>query len=235
MPFMIGKTNDCSHISDHRIDLKCPHCGKFSHVTAVSIPRFEILARFRPNKVVIGYRCDACNEPICLRFPVLGFRLRDGRIDLGTDFEEIERPSETFEFSFLPPAVRADFQEALLCFSVGAHNAFAAMCRRTIQSACSDFGAKGKDKVTRQIDELKEDSGLEADDHEILRRIIIDGHDGAHPHLPKVCQARAAVLLGLMKDVLYQLYVRRGKLAEAARLRREAIADGSDKKDESAS
>jgi hypothetical protein len=56
-----------------------------------------------------------------------------------------------------------------------------------------------------------------------LKQIVIDGHDGSHPHLPKLNPQRAGVLLELMKDVLYQLYVRKGKLKEAMELRQAAI------------
>ena len=63
-----------------------------------------------------------------------------------------------------------------------------------------------------------------ADDEtfEQLHQIMLTGHDGAHPHLPELSAARAAVLLQLMKDVLYQLYVRPAKIREARELRRQA-------------
>jgi len=57
----------------------------------------------------------------------------------------------------------------------------------------------------------------------LLKQIIIEGHDGAHPHLPDLNQDRASILLELMKDVLYQLYVRKGKLQKAIELRKKAI------------
>jgi hypothetical protein len=56
-----------------------------------------------------------------------------------------------------------------------------------------------------------------------LHAIMLSGHDGAHPHLPALSPARAQVLLQLMKDVLYQLYVRPRKIREASELRREAM------------
>ena len=56
-----------------------------------------------------------------------------------------------------------------------------------------------------------------------LKQAIVDGHDGAHPHLPRLTSERAAVLFELMKDVLYQLFVRRSKIKEAMQLRRAAI------------
>jgi len=97
------------------------------------------------------------------------------------------------------------------------------MCRRTIQSSASIIGAKGKDKVLQQLTDLKEMAEIEEDDFEIIKQIILDGHDGAHPHLPSITVERANILLSLIKDVMYQLFVRRGKLAEASKLRKEQI------------
>lgn len=138
-------------------------------------------------------------------------------------YEEVERPSETFEFAYLKGDVEEDFREALTCYSNLCFNAFASMCRRTVQSVCTDFGAEGKDRVLNQLQDLKGMAEIDDDTFGLLKQIIIEGHDGAHPHLPKLNQNRAAVLLELIKDVLYQLYVRKGKLQEAMSLRKRAI------------
>ena len=61
-----------------------------------------------------------------------------------------------------------------------------------------------------------------------LKRIMIDGHDGAHPHLPKLNEKRASILLDLMKDILYQLFVRKAKIVEAETLRNQAITQKGD-------
>ena len=58
-----------------------------------------------------------------------------------------------------------------------------------------------------------------------LKAIILAGHDGAHPHLPKLSAERAAVLLELAKDALYQLFVRKAKIEESVRLRSAAVKD----------
>jgi hypothetical protein len=207
-------------ISDHAITLKCPHCAVVSHMSAVSIPRFEYLKRFEPQTVGIGYRCGSCNNTVFLRFvPKYEFPC----VHLSDEYEEVERPKETFEFQYLPEQVRRDFKEALDCYSISAFNAFAAMCRRCVQSAAADLGAKGKDKVLAQLQDLKDMAEIDNETFDLLKQIIIEGHDGAHPHLPAVDAKRAAVLLELGKDVMYQLYVRRGKLHEAMALRTEAI------------
>ena len=64
---------------------------------------------------------------------------------------------------------------------------------------------------------------------DLLKQIIISGHDGAHPHLPKLSAERAADLLELMKDVLYQVYMRKSKIQEAIKLRNQSIGHAASK------
>jgi len=64
---------------------------------------------------------------------------------------------------------------------------------------------------------------VDSETFETLKSIIIAGHDGAHPHLPELSPDRAQILLELMKDVIYQLFVRRGKIEEASAIRKKAI------------
>jgi hypothetical protein len=71
---------------------------------------------------------------------------------------------------------------------------------------------------------LKSTGTVDDQTFDVLKIIVIAGHDGAHPHLPALSPDRAEILLELMKDVLYQLFLRRAKLEEAAAKRNAAIA-----------
>ena len=208
-----------TEISDKIFTLKCPHCNTVSSTTLISPPYYPTLARYRPASVGIAYLCNACHAPIFLRFNVFNYDLGNYRIVISDSPELVEFPSIDFEFEYLPDQIRDDLKEAFSCYSVGCNNAFAAMCRRTIQSVAKEMGAKGKDKVQKQIEELREGSNLDDETFEIIHQIIIGGHDGAHPHLPTVTQERSAILLELFKDILYQLYVRRGKIKKVNELR----------------
>jgi hypothetical protein len=140
------------------------------------------------------------------------------------DFEEVQRPQELYDgLSYLPQQVADDFSEALTCYSQGCFNAFGAMCRRCIQSAAMALGVTGNDKVMAQINNLKALADLDESTIEELKQIVITGHDGAHPHLPSITQERASLLLIVMKDVLDQLFVRRGKIEEMMKVRRQRI------------
>src|SRR5580704_11221587 len=139
VPAVYIDTSDRLHheqLSD--LALTCPHCLVLAHITPQSVPRFAELSAHRPKQVGIVYRCDACNAPIFLRFNVRS--CGPARIELSSQFSEVERPQEKFSFSDLPEEVEAQFRETLLCYSHGLFNAFACMCRRTMQAVFADLG-----------------------------------------------------------------------------------------------
>ncbi|MCA9837739.1 MAG: DUF4145 domain-containing protein [Trueperaceae bacterium] len=222
---LVNKDNHYQLIFDKHYSVKCPHCSITASLSATSIPRFELLVRLKPEKVGIGYICNSCKEPVFLKFLVE--KTETSNVYISDSFEEVEFAQETFELQYLPEEVAQDFKEALDCYSMGCWNAFAAMSRRTIQTSSSVLGSEGNSKVQNQISDLKEMGVVDEETFEQLKTIIISGHDGAHPHLPKLEKDRASVLLQLMKDVLYQLFVRVEKIKEANSLRLKAIQDKS--------
>lgn len=216
--------NSIQDILDTPQNIVCPHCGHSTSLTLVSPPDYRTLARYKPSKVGMGYQCSSCFEPVFLKFNIENYDLSSfHRIRMNNKGIEIEKPTIDFDFEFIPESVLSDFKEALECYSITAYNAFAAMTRRTIQSSADMIGSKGKSKVQNQIKELKDMAEIDDDTFEVLKQIIIDGHDGAHPHLPNLSPERAEVLLELLKDVMYQLFVRKGKLKRASDLRKSQI------------
>ena len=222
MNMILANNNDSFNITDKHFTLKCPHCAVLSGLSAISVPRYELLRRYEPKSVGIAYQCDACQETVFLRFPV-SYEWGNSRVLIHDNYTEIERPQEDYEFRYLPDAVSADFREALTCYSNSCFNAFAAMCRRAIQSASTKIGVEGENKVLKQIKDLKDVAELDEETFELLKTIVLAGHDGAHPHLPALSPERARDLLELMKDVMYQLFVRKKKIQEAAEKRKQAV------------
>ncbi|MBI4222209.1 MAG: DUF4145 domain-containing protein [Planctomycetes bacterium] len=218
----ISANNDPQIIADKHFTVKCPHCNARAGVSLVSAPRWEYLHRFRPAWVGMAYRCDACNEPVFLKFRITSL---GDPVLIDEQPVEIQRAAETFELSYLPSDVASDFGEALTCYSHSCWNAFAAMCRRALQSAALVLGTEGSTKVQQQIESLHAMGVVDDEAFTQLKAIMLTGHDGAHPHLPKLSSKRCTVLLELMKDALYQLFVRKAKIEEAARLRKEAIQE----------
>jgi hypothetical protein len=219
----IRPDNSAPLIYDYPFSLKCPHCGVVSNISALALPDYNYGMRFQPQVVGLAYFCNNCKFPVFLRFKA-HYDPGNGRISLNRkSMEEVERSQETFEYQYLPDLVATDFREALTCYSHTCYQAFAAMCRRTAQSAFEQLGAAGKDRVMDQLKEIRETAHLDDETFEILKQIVVQGHDGAPPHLPRLDAQRAGVLLELMKDVLYQLFVRQAKIQEAIALRQQAI------------
>jgi len=202
---------------DNNLALKrCPHCS-------VSKPNLPVVWKSNTEnhsglnkRIWYIYLCKDCGGLI------MAFAT-EGKNTVSQIFPA--KVSETFDFEFLKGDVLEDFQEALKCYSIDSYNAFAAMCRRTIQSLATELGSDGKNKVTNQLANLKTILVIDDETYKILEQIIIAGHDGSHPHLPKLSPERAAVLLELIKDVLYQLYIRKVKIEDAIELRKKSIED----------
>jgi len=193
---------------------ECPHCGAHAQLLPVATPSFEVLRSCRPRHVGIGFRCAACNEP---RFARVAVRSIDAhRAELSSNLVEIERAQERFQYSYLPPSVERVFHEALQCYSAGCYNAFASMCRRTIQAALEDMGRNAK---LRWYDLLKEVVAIGQIDEATTQKLeaILFGADGT---IPEIGPDQAAFLIEVIKDMVYQGYVRVAKLRAAMKMRR---------------
>jgi hypothetical protein len=200
---------------------RCPHCSvskpNLPHLWSVTTENHS--GRNTRNWKI--YKCGNCGGLITAYAP-------QGHDDISQIYPS--KVSETFDFQYLSGEVLEDFQEALNCYSNNCFNAFASMCRRTIQSLATQLGSEGKDKVTNQLENLKNILEIDSETFTILEQIIIAGHDGAHPHLPKLSPQRATLLLELMKDVLYQLYIRKVKIEESIKLRQKTIEESKSNK-----
>jgi len=216
----IRQNDEIHHLIDNPIDMRCPLCATQSAMVPVSVPKFALIARYQLANVGIVCRCSSCNEPVFLKFPVLRIA---NPISLSNEYEQISWSIEPFEMKYLPDEVGADFTEALTSYATSCWNAFAAMSRRCLQSVSTDLGAGGTSKIQSQLSELKDMGVADDETFDQLHAIMLSGHDGAHPHLPALSSERAEVLLQVLKDVLYQLYVRPAKVREARELRRQAI------------
>src|SRR5260370_38542278 len=76
------------HVEYQGIALTCPHCQTLTHLTAVAVPKFEDLARRKPKHVGIVFGCDACAEPVFLKFFFKAYTPL--RVDLAPNYTEIE-------------------------------------------------------------------------------------------------------------------------------------------------
>jgi hypothetical protein len=209
------------HLHDdqaHQFALTCPHCQVLSHLTPVSVPDFAQLSSLTPSHAGIVYRCDSCNAPIFIKYAVKLYGAT--RIEFGANFQELEHAREKFSFTHLPEGAEALFREALAAYSAGCYNAFASMCRRTAQAVFADLGDNGKLRMFEQLNDVRDMADLDQDTFNMVRKVLFGVDGEASGGLPLLDSTSAGVLLEVAKDLLYQSYVRKGRLQQAMMVRR---------------
>jgi hypothetical protein len=227
MSVYVDSNSRLHHDQERSLALMCPHCQVYTHITAVSVPRFSDLVASRPNHVGVVYRCDSCSAPIFLKFAVKMYAAN--RVELANNFIELERAREKFNFTYLPENVERLFRETLGCYTGGYFNAFASMSRRTAQAAFHDLGENGRLRIFEQINEARDMAEIDPETFAAVRKVIFGGDNDPSPGLPELGSCEAGVLLELLKDLLYQAYVRKGKLQQAMMVRRFFAEETLDK------
>jgi hypothetical protein len=227
MSVYVDPGNRLHHDQERSLALMCPHCQVYTHITPVSVPQFAELAASRPNHVGVVYRCDSCSAPIFLKFAVKMYAAN--RVELANTFVELERAKEKFSFTYLPEEVERLFREALGCYTAGYFNAFASMCRRTTQAVFQDVGENGRRRIFEQVREARELAEIDGDVFAVVNKVLFGAEDEPSAQLPELTPNEAGVLLELTKDMLYEAYVRKGKLQQAMMVRRFFAEETLDK------
>ena len=209
---------------EERIGLECPYCEVYAHMTPQSVPDATTLLRDKPKYVGLVYQCDACHAPVFLRFTVREYS--NSRVELLRNFVELERPKERFAFSYLPDHTEVLFREALTCYSNNSFNAFASMCRRAAISAYAAIGEDGKMRAFEEAMAAQEIAGIDDDMFAPVKDVLFGS--GPEQELPLLRRAQAGILLEVLKDVFYQLFVRHGKLTRAIKVRRFFVSEEDD-------
>src|SRR6195256_6262282 len=217
MSLYIDSASHLHHDQEKNLVVTCPHCQAVAHITPTAVPRFEDLQLYRPNQVGIVYLCDACHAPIFLRFTVRVYGAT--RIELSPQFTEVERAREKFSFAYIPEDVELLFREALTCFSQGAYNAFASMCRRTAQAMFADLGEAGRLRLFDELNAVRELADIRPGSLAELKRVLFGAELDARSALPLFDGYEAGIMLEVVKDLLYEAYVRKGKLQQAIMVR----------------
>ena len=218
MSLYIDSASHLHHDLEKNLVVTCPHCQAVAHITPSAVPRFEDLQLYRPNQVGIVYLCDACHSPIFLRFTVRMYGAT--RIELSPQFTEVERAREKFSFAYVPEDVELLFREALTCFSQGAFNAFASMCRRSAQSIFADLGEAGRLRLFDELNAVRDLADIAPEIFAKMKSVLFGAELDARAELPLLDGYEAGIMLEVVKDLLYEAYVRKGKLQQAIMVRR---------------
>jgi hypothetical protein len=214
------------HVEYQGITLTCPHCQTLTHLTAVGTPNFEDLGRRKPKHIGIVFRCDACVEPVFLKFAVKAYTAL--RVELAANYMEIERARENFPLTYLPEEAEGLFKEALNCYAAGCFNAFGAMSRRTAQSLFRLLGERGKLELFDTLQEIRRLAELDDDTFGTLRAVLFGSDSDPWPHHPDINAEQAGVLLEVMRDLLYQTFVRKARLLQAMTFRKFVAPNQAD-------
>ena len=142
------------------------------------------------------------------------------RIELSPQFTEVERAREKFSFAYIPEDVELLFREALTCFSQGAFNAFASMCRRSAQAMFADLGEAGRLRLFDELNAVRELADIAPEIFAKLKSVLFGAELDARSELPLLDGYEAGIMLEVAKDLLYEAYVRKGKLQQAIMVRR---------------
>lgn len=206
---------------------RCPHCDAGTRFGLTADPLVGKLVDDNFETFVLGYACEFCLGPIPVLWQICEFWYEpSGKPGMKVANPKVILPiRENFDLQYVPESIKKEIEEALDCLSVSAYNGFAALCRRVIQAVCTDLGVLTTNRVEKQIEEMVQIHDLGDELEDLAKQIMLSGHDGAHPHLPEVNAERATVLLVLLRDLIYELYTRPGKVREAVDLRRKAIEE----------
>jgi len=215
------------HDPEQNLAVTCPHCQVLSHITPLAVPDYGQLMHYRPKQTGVVFRCDSCNAPVFLRFNIKMYAA--SRVELASTFVELERAREKFSFTYLPEEAEVLFREALLCYTGTCFNAFASMCRRTAKVVFADLGDAGKLKLFDELNEVRELAEIDIDTFGVVKNVIFGSDNDARSPLPELDAYRAGVLLEVMKDLLHQAYVRKGRLQQAMMVRRFFIDEAAGK------
>jgi hypothetical protein len=142
------------------------------------------------------------------------------RIDLAPNYLEVERARENFPLTYLPAEAEVLFKEALGCYTAGCYNAFGSMSRRTAQSLFRELGERGKLELFDALQEIRTFAELDDDTFASLRSVLFGSDSDPWPNQPLLDAERGGILLEVMRDLLYQTFVRKARLLQAMKFRK---------------
>lgn len=197
---------------------ECPHCGANSHFTNrwTDYPNEYNLDRgyHEPPYAFLAV-CDACGMPIC--------GIEDGE---GVQAAWPVKPVRV-SFPDVPPSVEPLAREAHICLGASAYRAALVMARAVVEAT-----AKDKDilsgKLIEKIDALCAQGFIREHIKEAAHELRHLGNEVAHGDLATepISEVEAAVVIGLMDEILVEVYQSPARVARvrASRLDRKAVA-----------
>jgi len=225
MNVLIDSTGTMYFGDERETARNCPRCHAFSQMSPTAVPTFDELLLQKPRAIGVVLRCHACNAPVFLRYTTRAFA--SNRVEFSPQAFDVERPVEKFAFNYVPEDVETFFREALVCYSHNQLQAFASMSRRTAAVSFADLGNSTKLRLYDSLSDVREMGEIDEDTFAVVMRVIFAAGPDPLLDLPTIDTYQAAVLLEVMKDFLYQAYVRKGRLQHAMKVRRFFVQEAA--------
>jgi len=225
MNVLIDSTGTMYFSDERETARNCPSCHAFSRMSPTAVPTFDELLLQKPRSIGVVLRCHACNAPVFLRYATRAFA--SNRVEFSPQAFDVERTIEKFAFNYVPEDVETFFREALICYSHDQFQAFAAMCRRSAAVTFADLENSTKLRLFDSISDVREMAEIDQETFALVMRIIFGGGPEPLLDLPMINTFQAAVLLEVMKDFLYQAYIRKGRLQHAMKVRKFFVQEAA--------
>jgi hypothetical protein len=201
----------------------CPHGGARTHIQALWNDSHVL--KNRDVEFYVVFRCKPCRKLLLKTFYLEQNRYSEQENLSIRGWDEMFPTSlddqlGMEEKDYVPPEIRADYEEALKCQSIRAYRASCAMFRRALQASLLQLGADPKLDLIRQIEAL---AVLPSDVKDWAHQIRIFGNWGAHPdrdNLKDVAGNDASETHDFMSKFLLYLFIMPAKV-KLSRERRE--------------
>ncbi|MEM8547999.1 MAG: hypothetical protein AAGF46_07550 [Pseudomonadota bacterium] len=196
----------------------CPHCDVFTRLSLQSAPSWQSLQTLRPARIGVVAVCPACSLPVHL----VSERLRYGEhhIELDGGFTAVPERRERIQLEALPEPLRDLVDEALQCHADGHHRAFATLAHRIVQRAARTLGHDGKLRLFNNMTEAAQMAGVEPALLRLCRQVLFDLE--ADDDIPFLTRTQSQLLFELLRDLLYETFVRSARLQRATEFTRQA-------------
>ena len=161
---------NCTVLENSRFSLtgKCPHINHdsvFMPVTSVH--------HLGDNRFCAAMPCQGCKGLI------LGIVYRYGEKDWRYETHyPMGSPDDSVDEN-VPKPIAEDFAEAMRCLWVKSYKAAVAMCRRSVEAACHDLGATGRNRY-QKIEDLASQGAITDPMRRMAHRVRLTGNENLH-------------------------------------------------------
>ena len=196
---------------DDVLAMRCPHCEVFVRMVPQGTPSWQWLDTHRPRRLGLSLLCPSCRMPVFITSGPINYR--DNTIEFTEGWTPSQRAAERFDFDLLPASLQDAAIEAFGCYRDEYWQAFALLAHEIVGQAARELGADGRLQLFNAVTEAASLSGVEPALARLCRNLLFDlePEDG----LPDLSPRGAQVLAALLRDLLYEAFVRRGRLSRA--------------------